>query len=300
MKKTKSWLLLAVVLGLTALSCHPPLRRYTVTFWGVFDTVIQITAESPSEEEFHHLTDAAMDRFTELSHIYDRFREYDGIVNLASLNIRGQTDAVVLPHELFDLLSYMLQGRDATGGVVDPAMGRVTDAWRQCILASSNDAPKDMPDPAALLRAANDAKGNVLALDHTAQTARLSPGILLDVGAVAKGYATELVGRELTAAGLTRLAISSGGNVRVFAPPEGRLGWHIGVQNPNMPILGDAPSLANLLLSDLAVATSGDYQRFFWLNGQRIHHIINPKTLWPANHYRAVTVVAPDAAMADL
>ncbi|MEG1850031.1 MAG: FAD:protein FMN transferase, partial [Oscillospiraceae bacterium] len=153
----------------------------------------------------------------------------------------------------------------------------------------------------ALRRAAQAGASGALLLDAKKQTAELTDAaMLLDVGAIAKGYATELLARELEQAGLLCFAVSSGGNIRAHGAPPGTAGWRIGIQNPDEALLGEAPSLAGVVIRDGAVATSGDYQRFFIKNGKRIHHLIDPATLWPADRCRAVTVVAADAALADL
>ena len=130
------------------------------------------------------------------------------------------------------------------------------------------------------------------------------PKALLDLGAVAKGYATERTARKLAAAGLSRFAISSGGNLCCGHPPDGKPVWEIGVQSPDRAILSQAPSLASLRIPSGAVSTSGDYQRFFWYEQDgkrhRAHHIIDPATLHPGERCRSVTVVCSSAADADL
>ena len=181
-----------------------------------------------------------------------------------------------------------------------PTFGAVTELWRKQIADAQNGSGRP-PSPESLQRAAQNTDLKLLRLNKDTQSAALlSQNVLLDVGAVAKGYATERVGRELAAQGLTRLAISSGGNIRVFSPPVGKAYWRIGVQNPDAAVLSGGGTLGTLLINDMAVATSGDYQRFFWYEGRRYHHLIDPATLYPARYYRSVTVVCRDAGEADL
>lgn len=275
-------------------------QRYTVTFWGAFDTLITITANAESRQQFDALTDAAIDRFTELSRDYDRFLEPGTIVNLATLNRSAGQGEVYVSKALFDLLSFARDGAAKTDFLVMPTFGAVTELWRKQIVYAQN-GPGTPPDLKALQQAEKNTGLELLQLDKKSQSAALLTNqVLLDVGAVAKGYATEIVGRELAANGLTRLAISSGGNIRVFSPPVGRTCWRIGVQNPDAALLGDDNTLGTLSINDMAVATSGDYQRFFWYENQRYHHLIDPQTLYPAQYYRSVTVVCGDAGEADL
>ncbi len=274
--------------------------RYTVTFWDAFDTMITITANAESQAQFDALAKTAIARFTELSCEYDRFLEPGAIVNLAALNRLAGQGEVPISKPLFELLSFARQGAERTDFLVLPTFGAVTELWRKPI-AGAQSGPARPPEEAALRRAAAHTGYELLLLNKSTQSAALlSEAVLIDVGAVAKGYATELVGRELTAKGLTRLAISSGGNVRVFSPPAGSAFWRIGVQNPDAALLGDGGTLGTLFINDMAVATSGDYQRYFWYEGERYHHLIEPKTLYPARYYRSVTVACPDAGEADL
>ncbi len=271
-----------------------------MTFWGAFDTMITITANADSRQQFDTLTETAIARFTELSHDYDRFSEPGAIVNLAVLNRMAGQGEIPISDALFNLLSFAQDGAEKTDFLVMPTFGAVTELWRRQIAGAQN-GPGFPPDLKLLQKAAENISPAMLRLNQNAQSVELlSPGVLLDLGAVAKGYATELVGRELAAKGLTRLAISSGGNIRVFAPPEGKSCWRIGVQNPDAALFGTDHSLGTLFINDMAVATSGDYQRYFWYKDQRYHHLIDPKTLFPARYYRSVTVACGDAGEADL
>lgn len=124
----------------------------------------------------------------------------------------------------------------------------------------------------------------------------------LDVGAVAKGFATEIVARELMDAGFDSFIINSGGNIRAVGKPlDGvRNKWGVGIQNPDEnPLIPDTPSLDTAFIDNGSLVTSGDYQRYYVVNGERFHHLIDPSTLMPANHYRAVTVMTRDSGLAD-
>lgn len=293
--------ILFVLLMISMLMTRPERsQRYTVTFWGAFDSMITITANAESRQQFDVLTGAAIARFSELSLDYDRFLEPGTIVNLAALNRSAGQGEVYVSKALFNLLSFAQEGAAKTDFLVMPTFGAVTELWRKQIVYAQN-GPGTPPELKALQKAAKNTKITLLRLDKKSQSAALlSNGVLLDVGAVAKGYATEIVGQELAANGLTRLAISSGGNIRVFSPPVGKTCWRIGVQNPNAALLGDDDTLGTLSINDMAVATSGDYQRFFWYQDRRYHHLISPKTLYPAQYYRSVTVACGDAGEADL
>ena len=113
---------------------------------------------------------------------------------------------------------------------------------------------------------------------------------------MAKGYAAQVVADELYADGLTSFLISAGGNVVAKdAPKDGARGsWGIGIQDPFAD--PDDPNSTSL---DVVFVTSGDYQRYYVVDGKPYHHIIDPATLMPAAYYRSVTVVCADSGEAD-
>lgn len=295
----KRWLfVLALILIL--FSDHKHSKRYTTTFWGPFDSMITISASAYSQQQFDFLTDIAISRFTELSRYYDRFSTPGTIVNIAVLNQMAGKGAVPVGKEVFELLKFGQMGAARTENLVSPTFGSVTELWRKRI-KEAEKGEGTPPEEEALKQAAKSISPELMELDALNHTVSLhSPEVVLDIGAFAKGYATEIVGKELVSSGLSRLAISSGGNIRVFSPPQGKTGWLIGIQNPNEAIMGHSRSIETLLTHNLAVATSGDYQRYFIHEGVRYHHLISPQTLYPASYYRSVTVACYDAGMADL
>jgi thiamine biosynthesis lipoprotein len=124
----------------------------------------------------------------------------------------------------------------------------------------------------------------------------------LDVGAVAKGYATEVAVQEVMKAGFTSGIISAGGNVRAFGIPKDgiRERWGIGIQNPDSAIgKSDESILETVFLTDASVVTSGDYQRFYVVGDKTLHHLIDPKTLMPGDYFRAVSIVTENSGRAD-
>ena len=141
----------------------------------------------------------------------------------------------------------------------------------------------------------------MLELDEKNKTVKLlSDMASIDAGAFAKGYAVEQVSNMLAKMGVNRAAISGGGNIKALDPPDGEKYWKIGIQNPDGAIFENDKAEISVRLVNQAVATSGDYQRYFWHKGKRYHHLIDPETLYPADYFRSVTVVCDSAADADL
>lgn len=118
--------------------------------------------------------------------------------------------------------------------------------------------------------------------------------VRIDLGGIAKGYAVDNALKILRSCGISEAMISAGGDSRILGKKQGKP-WIIGVQHPRKP-----EDLALLLpLSDTAISTSGDYQRFYIRDGERIHHIINPKTGRSADLSWSATVTGPDALTTD-
>ena len=122
------------------------------------------------------------------------------------------------------------------------------------------------------------------------------------MGSVGKGYAVEQVCQAARERGLVSLSLSVGGNLRsVGSKPQGQP-WESGIVSPwdDSLIYNSGSSLLAVVNSnDQALVTSGDYQRFYTVDGVRYHHIIDPDTLWPADYFTAVTILCPDSGLAD-
>lgn len=122
----------------------------------------------------------------------------------------------------------------------------------------------------------------------------LDAGVRIDLGAIAKGYAVDRAIELLQQCGVSRAMVSAGGDSRIIGDRDGRE-WIIGVKHPRDP----SGIALRLPLSDTAVSTSGDYERFFIDDGERVHHIINPKTGRSADSSWSATVIGPDAMTTD-
>jgi thiamine biosynthesis lipoprotein len=115
------------------------------------------------------------------------------------------------------------------------------------------------------------------------------------LGGIGKGFAVDRGVRLLRSRGLADFMIQSGGDMYI-AGRHGDRPWRIGIRDPRGP---DGATFATLQITDVAVGTSGDYERFFIKDGRRYHHLLDPDTGQPARAARSVTVIAPRAVTAD-
>ena len=301
--------LLAAVLSLSLLvGCKPKkeLTRYTTIFYDVFDTVTQVIAYCESEEEFNTQMQALHQDLIAYNQLYDIYNDYDGVVNVKTINENAGKAPVQVDDRILSMLELARQMYELTGGKINIAMGSVLGIWhdyREAAEKDASEADNTLPTQEELESAAQHCDINDLVIDEEAKTVYLSdPEMSLDVGSVGKGYAVEMVCRAAEARGLTSALVSVGGNLRAIGTKPDGSQWTGGVENPwNASEVYTTASLfgAAINMSDMALVTSGDYQRYFVVDGKRYHHLIDPDTLWPAAYFNSVTVLCPDSGMAD-
>lgn len=285
--------------------------KYTHEFIGTFDTVVQLIGYAPDKATFDRWAKAAEKQFRELHQLFDAYHAYPGIRNIYSINEQAGQSPVEVDQRIIDLLVKTRQWRSELSTMVDLTIGPVVALWQEFRERGTADPEQATPPTEERLASALLLTGDAdLRIDRQARTVFLArSGMRLDVGAVAKGYATELVAQSLTASGVTSMIINAGGSsVRMIGKPEApdRKTWNIAIQNPEVilpspdyiPELAE-PTLTIVHATDTSVVTSGDYQRYYGVEDQIFHHLIDPQNGQPVYHVRAVTVVTRDSGLAD-
>ncbi len=271
------------------------LHRYEASFLDLFDTVTTIVGYAEDKDNFQQMAQEIHDELLDYHRLFDIYHEYEGINNLKTVNDHAGGEAVEVDGRIIELLEFCRELWETTEGKVDVTMGSVLSLWYQAREIGIDDPENAaLPDPEALREAAHHVGFDLLEIDREGSSVRLTdPQARLDVGAVAKGYAVEQVCRTAP----TGLLVSVGGNVRATGPrPTDGSAWIVGIQDPDG---GEEDYLHTLYVEASSVVSSGDYQRYFTVDGVRCHHLIDPESLYPANLWRAVTVVCPDSAWAD-
>lgn len=279
--------------------------KYNDTFFDAFDTVTQFIAYTKSEEEFRTYFDMLQTRFMELHRLYDIYSDYEGINNIKTINDNAGKNPVKVDKDIINLILFAKDWEKHTKGQTNIAMGAVLRIWHDYREEGRADPENAKLPPMDILQeAAKHTDIDKVIVDTKNSTVFLADEKMsLDVGAVAKGYATELAAQELMAAGLGSGMISAGGNVRIIGKPlDGiRERWGIGIQNPDKSIVADDQSnlLDVIFINNASVVSSGDYERYYIVGDKRYHHLIDPETLMPGEFYRAVTIVTEDSGVAD-
>lgn len=280
-------------------------QRHTMYFFDTFDTMITIIGYTDNQQVFERITEEAKIKFQKLHLLFDAYSEYEGVANICTLNRLAALHPVRVEAELMDLLRFAKQWQPKVQNSVNIAMGSILQLWHHFRTVSThNKADAAIPSMEALLEAAQHTSFDDVVLDEEAGTVFFAdPKLQLDVGAVAKGYAAGVVMQWLLASDMPNFILNAGGNVCVGEKPlDGRVNWGVSIQNPDTALLvgSENDSLDVLFVQNTCVVTSGDYQRFFEVDGVRYHHIISPYTLLPASEHRAVTIVCANSALADL
>ena len=287
--------LLALCLMLTGCGASQPKQtQYTATFLTLFDTVTTILGRAESQEAFSATAQEIHDELLEYHQLFDIYNDYEGLVNLKTVNDNAGISPVVVDSRILELLADCKEYDALTHGRVNVAMGSVLSLWHTAREDGVNDPQNAyLPDEEALRQAAAHCDLSQVILDWENATVFFAdPDIRLDVGAVAKGWSAQRVA-ETAPEGLL---ISVGGNVCATGPKDSSgTPWVVGVQNPD----GGDNYLHTLAITGGSVVTSGDYQRAYTVDGKLYHHIIDPDTLYPGTCWRAVTIVCDDSGLAD-
>jgi thiamine biosynthesis lipoprotein len=252
-------------------------------------TTFNIVLYSPDSALARRAADAA---FTRIDSLNQRLSDYlvDSELNRLSATA-GTGQAVAISEDLWNVLSEAQQISERTEGAFDVTVGALTKLWRWGI--RRNTLPPDDE-----LQAARNVVGyRGLILNDAAETALLrAPGMRLDLGGIAKGYATDEALDVLRSYGLSRALVDGGGDITIGDSPTDSTGWRIALTSvsSNREIESEYWSCSNT-----AIATSGATYRYVESDGVRYSHIVDPRTGMGVTAERLVTVLAPTGMRAD-
>ncbi|WP_448522893.1 FAD:protein FMN transferase [Pseudothermotoga sp.] len=230
--------------------------------------------------------------FNELERVYKKYNPNDPSSVVSKIN--NSNDWIDIDEETFVLLDAAVRFSRLTDGAFDPTLGELIRLWGFDKIAEK--PPSRVPTTQEIGEALKRSGIDKLELDFQRRRVRLIDGAKLDLGGIAKGYALDRayqvakeVDKDCTG------FVEAGGDIRILGPKFGSRPWVVGVRDPRK----SDSVIAYLYLTSGAVATSGDYERYFEFEGVRYHHILDPKTGFPSRGAISVTVVADNAVTAD-
>ena len=211
---------------------------------------------------------------------------------VSHINAAAGQAAVPIGAETFAVIAKSLWISKLSQGTFDITFASMGKLWR-----FDQDLVAKVPAAAALQRARRRIDYRKVKLDSANSSVTLtSPETRISLGGIAKGYAIDRAAKLLDQAGLTAFYAQAGGDLFVRGRKPDGSPWRVGVRDPRGP---QGSYFATIAVQDHAFSTAGDYERSFVLGGKRYHHIIDPRTGYPATRSRSVTIWAKDALTAD-
>lgn len=268
-------------------------------YFTYFDTASNIYSYAcDSQEDFDENTAAAAKILEEYHNLFDIYYEHSGVVNLRTINLNAGGEPLKVDQRLIDFLLYAKELYVLTGGEMNVMMGAVLRPWHDCRSAASEDpANATIPSTEVLEEASKHTSIDLLEIDEENLTVRISdPAASIDVGALGKGYATEMAARHLESLGVTSYVLNIGGNIRIIGTKPDGSGWLTGIKDPAN---SDSAYIEYLTLANTSCVTSGIYERFFTVGGVQYHHIIDKDTLMPSEHFASVSIITKNSGLAD-
>jgi FAD:protein FMN transferase len=251
-------------------------------------TDFEIYLYAPDRERADALFDTAFD---EIERVEEALSNYRPSSELSRINRDAAQKAVVTDPEVFAFLERSFAFSRLTDGAFDITVGKLLKAWG----FFRHEA--HFPSGKELEQARAETGWRRVQMDPNLRTVRfLTPGIELDPGGIGKGYAVDRVVQLLRSAGVTAALVGTGSSsIYGIGAPPGKDGWPIQVMDPKER----TRTLATVYLRDQSLSTSGNYEKFFKLNGHTYCHIFDPRTGRPVEGMLQTTVIAPSATDTD-
>lgn len=277
------------------------------------DTICTITVVSSSERQAKEAINAG---FAEIKRLEDLLNFFSEQSEVTAINKSSGDKPVKVSEETEDIVEKAIKISEYTNGAFDPTIGPLMRPWGFSGLRDATQKTPGIPQTEKIKKILPLIDYKKIKVNNiTSEIFLEKKGMELDLGGIVKGYTADRVVRVIKAKGIKSALVSIAGDIKGFGLKPDAEPWKVGIQNPrpednppespNTPlwkrgVRGDFEDIfASLLLKDKAISTSGDYQRFFIKDGRRYHHILNPKTGFPADRVVSASVIAPDGYMAD-
>lgn len=267
----------------------------------VFDTVYsfkEYTSDQDLAKAHFKASETELQKYTQL---FDIYNDYDGINNLKTINDNAGKKEVEVDQSIIDMLLLAKDFYELSDVEFDITIGSLLKVWHEYreegISLNEEGKKGKVPSKEELEEAAQYKGWEHIHIDDDNNTVYIDDeNISLDVGGIAKGYATELTAQTMISTGMEVGILNVGRNIRLIGAKD--TPWTVGVTDPEGAY---SNGLVILSLDEAeSVVTSGDYERYYEAeDGNRYPHIVDPSTMYPARLYRSVTIVTEDSGIAD-
>jgi thiamine biosynthesis lipoprotein len=260
----------------------------------IMGTFVHIVAVAEDSGTANKCVRAALE---EIHKVDELMSDYKSDSEISRVNKEAFEKAVKVSDSTYEVLQRSVEFSEMTGGAFDITVGPLVALFRKA------KESKVAPSEEQIAQARSKVGFEKLKLDNENKTVQFSEnGMLLDLGGIAKGYAIDKAIEAALRCGAIGAMVDIGGDVRCFGlPTEGKNHWLIGLQDPNSAIEGieGGGLLLVLKITNAAVATSGDYQQFVFIEGKRYSHIMDRRTGTSAEGLSSVTIITDNATDAD-
>lgn len=282
-------LLLILAICFSFSSCGKKQSNFSKTIFNYFDTVTTVSGYFDSQEEFNKCFEKIENKLEFYHKLFDIYNSYDGINNIKSINENSGVTPVVVDEKIIELLLFSKDMYNKTAHTVNVCAGPIISLWKNSLEKGKLPMQRDINKTKELIDF-----NNLLINDEDNTVYLKKKGCSIDVGAVAKGFVCEDIKEFLNSVGFKKGIINIGGNVLIVGEKGEKESFKVGIKNP----FGSG-NLYNVLVNDKSVVTSGDYERFYEIDGKRYNHIINTNTLSPSSLNKSVTIICNNSALAD-
>jgi len=285
--KRKGFYLVSLLLIIVLSGCSSNRERMFKKSEILMDTIVSITVVSESKEK----AEAAIDKtFKEIKKLERLLNFYSEESEIAEINKNSGIRPVKVSPETYEVVDISRTISEKTGGAFDITIGPISGLYD--FVRKKRPSLQEIHALIPLV----GYKKMVLNLEE--KTVYLKKkGMKIDPGGIVKGYAADRAVEILKKEGIKAALVAIAGDIRCFGTKPDGGDWIVGIQNPRPGKGGDV--FATIRLKDMAISTSGDYQRYFIEDGKRYHHILDPATGLPASGLISVSVVGPLATYTD-
>jgi len=279
---------LSCLLGISLLSCSSPKETVYRKSMVLMDTLVAITVVTNSADRAEKAMDAAFAEIGRLDTLLNFFSEQS---ELSMINRNAGLSGVRVSPETMEVVEKAIEVSEKSGGAFDITIGPEISQW--------NFSLKIKPDDKSIKKLLGLVDYKLIQVDKARSTVYLKEkGMLMDLGGIAKGYAADKAVEELKKKGIRSGLVSVAGDIKAFGLKPDGTRWRVGIRNPRSTEASNE-IMATVEINDAAISTSGDYQRYLILDGKRFHHILDPKTGYPAQGCQGVSVIAGDGVYTD-
>ena len=281
---------------------------YDRNFFDVFDSIINVRMYLEEGTNVEPIFNEINDILWETHRVSTKYDLYDGIINIKYINENPGVFHTVHPM-IIDMIDISMEvyNNPLTQEMFNISLGSVLEVWSEYRNRCLSENICEIPSIETLESNADFIDPNLIEIDRENNQIKIPEGMKLDLGGIAKGYGAHLVAEYLRTLSPKAFVVNAGtSNIEFFGnnPHPERDHWAIGLTNPFYdPQTDDSRQSSYAVVrleSGWNTVTSGDYERYFEVDGVEYHHIINPHTLFPTFHTRAVTILTKDPVLGDI